>query len=252
MKTLGLAIISKNEEKLIAKCIQSVSMASDIVVVDSHSSDRTVEISKNLSARVIVREWPGYAIQKQFAIEQLKTDWILALDADESLSPELQEEIKRILKSEETSDGYYLRRDHIFLGKHLKYGKGVDYQLRLFKNGKGKYDDRVIHEKILINGHCSQSQHAIIHESSLDLNDEMEKITRDTEMEKVYHNGQKIGLREIVVKPLSYFLTMFFIKKTWKDGLPGFIFLTMTAFKYFLLYSKLYEMNLNQKSKELK
>jgi len=245
MKTLGLAIITKNEERLIKKCIQSVPFATQIVIVDSHSTDKTVEIAKSCGAEVITRSWEGYAKQKQYAIEQLKTDWVLALDGDEYLSKELQDEIIEIIKSETQTKGFYLKREHVFLKKLLKHGKGVDFQLRLFRRESGHYDDRVIHEKVIINGPCEKSKMAMIHESSLSLNDEMEKITRDTELERVYHKGGKIGVSEIIGKPLKYFLTMFFFKATWKDGLPGFIFLTMTSFKYFLLYSKLYEMNLN-------
>lgn len=249
MKTLGLAIISKNEERMIKKCIQSVPFATDIVVVDSHSTDKTVEIAKECNARVISRAWPGYAKQKQFAIEQLSNDWILALDADEYLSPELQKEIQQII-SHSQHDGYYLKREHLFLKKLLKHGKGVDWQLRLFKNGKGKYDDREIHESIVVNGSLAKTKFAIIHESSTRLQDEMEKITRDTELELTYHDGSDVSFSKIFLVPVKYFFTMLILKSTWRDGIPGMVFLTMTTFKYFLLFAKEYELNLNKKNTE--
>lgn len=251
MKNLGLAVISKNEEKSIERCIRSVPFASDVVLIDSNSTDKTVEIAKQCGARVIVRSWPGYAKQKQFAIEQLQTDWILALDADEYLSIELQDEIQKLLGDEFTSEGYYLKRKHVFLKKLLHQGKGVDFQLRLFKNGKGHYDDRIVHEKIIIQGSTQKLKEAMIHESSVTLQDEMEKITRDTELELSYHNGRHIGFYQIFIVPLTYFFNMLFLKSTWKDGLPGIIFLTMTTFKYFLLFSKLYELNINKTNKSL-
>jgi glycosyltransferase involved in cell wall biosynthesis len=148
-KTLSVAIIAGNEEKKIGDCLESVKWADEIIVVDSGSTDRTVEIAKRYTDKVFIRKWEGYAPQKQFAIDQATCDWILSLDADERVSPELKDEILKILESETEFDGFYIPRRNFFLGKWIKScGWYPNYQLRLFKKGKAKVTQRKVHENL--------------------------------------------------------------------------------------------------------
>jgi len=249
VKSLGVAIITFNEEENIERVIKSVPFATEVVVVDSHSQDRTREIAENCGAKVIQKDWAGYSEQKQFCLDQIKSDWILVLDGDEWLSPDLQEEISTILKSEHSSFlAYELQRNILFLKKLLRFGKGVDYQLRFFKNGVGHYDGREIHENIVTAERVGRLKGHIIHKSSKGIKDELEKMDRDTELERPYYTGQDIGLYHILYKPFSYFFTMLVIKGMWRDGTPAIIFLLLTTYKYVVLYSKLYEMSLERKS----
>ena len=246
MISLGLAVITFNEEKHIEQVLNSVPFASQKVVVDSFSSDKTVELASKCGAKVIQQKWLGYSKQKQMCLEQLSTDWILVLDGDEWLSEDLQKEIKKLLESKIIHDGYYLKRRQVFLKRELKHGRGVDRQLRLIKRGKGQYNNREIHEEIIVQGSVGQLNGHIIHHSSLSISDELEKLHRDTDIELKYFSSDPITLLNLFFKPILFWFVMI-LKGTWRDGLPGIIFLTMTAYKYFILGAKKYEQDLGLK-----
>ena len=246
MKSLGLAVIPFNEEKHIEKVLNSVPFATQKIVVDSFSADKTVELATNCGAKVIQQKWLGYSKQKQLCLEQLSTDWVLVLDGDEWLSDELQKEIQNLLECDIIQDGYYLKRHQVFLNRELKHGRGVDRQLRLIRRGKGKYNDREIHEEIIVQGSVGELDNHIIHHSSLTISDELEKLHRDTDIELKYFNSDPITFSNLFLKPILFWFVMFF-KGTWRDGLPGIIFLTMTAYKYFILGAKKYEQDLGIK-----
>lgn len=246
MSSLGLAIITFNEERHIEKVLRSVPFAAQKVVVDSFSTDQTISIAKKCGAKVISQEWMGYSKQKQFCLNQMTTDWILVLDGDEWLSPKLQNEIELLLKAGNSIDGYYLKRHQVFLDRELQHGRGVDRQLRLFRRGHGQYNDREIHEEIVVKGRIGELEGHIIHHSSLTISDELEKLQRDTELELKYFGDGRITSYNIFIKPLIFWIVMM-LKGTWRDGLPGVIFLTMTAYKYFVLAAKKYERDLGRK-----
>lgn len=247
VKSLGVAIITFNEEENIEKVIKSVPFASQVIVVDSHSSDKTREIAEKCGAKVILKDWAGYSEQKQFCLDQLTSDWVLILDGDEWLSSKLQGEITQILKMDSPPHlAYELQRNILFLGKLLSHGKGIDFQLRFFKKGVGRYDGREIHESIVTSESVGRLKGHIIHKSSKGIKDELIKMDRDTEMEKKYYKVQNIGLYHIIFKPFSYFFTMLIFKGTWRDGVPGVIFLLLTTYKYVVLYSKFFEWNLER------
>ncbi len=240
MISLGLAVITFNEEKHIQKVLDSVPFAVQKVVVDSNSSDKTVTIARSSGAEVILKDWQGYAKQKQFCLDQLSTDWVLVLDGDEWLSTELTNEIKSLLTNGPEYNAYYLNRHLVFLNKVLTQGRGKDHQLRLFKNGQGTYNDRDIHEEIVVDGEIGHLVSPIIHHSSLSISDEIFKLERDTNLELKYYGGNKSYLVNIFFRPIYFWIVMM-LKGTWKDGIPGVIFLTMTAYKYFVLAVKKYE-----------
>ncbi len=244
MSTIGLAVITFNEEKTIRKVLESVPFAIEKVVVDSFSTDQTVSIANDCGAKVISKKWQGYAKQKQFCLDQMTTDWVLVLDGDEWLTKELSKEIVETINSSVNYDGYYLTRHLVFLGRVLSNGRGVDHQLRLFKRGKGHYSEREIHEEIIVDGTTSNLQKAIIHHSSITISDELLKLERDTTIELQYYGGSKSYLINMIFRPLVFWLTMM-IKGTWKDGIPGIIFLTMTSYKYFILAAKKYEKDIS-------
>jgi glycosyltransferase involved in cell wall biosynthesis len=245
--TLGLAIVTKNEEKTIDRCLNSVPFARNKIVVDSFSTDRTVELARQAGAQVIIREWPGYPKQKQFAIDQLTEDWILLLDGDEILTIEAQEEISALIRSPEACDVYRLPIYPVFLGRILRHGNGPSFPPRLIKKGKGFYNDREVHEEIIIKGTCGVLKYGVKHESAVDVLSRYDKIKRDLLLEKKYISSDKISLWVMFVNPLRYFLSYIIKRGAWRDGVPGLIWLSICTFQLFLQNAIQYENSLVKK-----
>ena len=181
MPLLSVAIVTLNEEETLARTLASVAWAEEIVVVDSGSTDRTAEIARSFGARVIEREWPGFAAQKNFAIAQCSGTWVLSLDADEELTPELQQEIKRLLASNPPLDAYYLKRRNYFLGRWIKHGGFYpDAKLRLFRrtDGTPMFGERAVHETIAFDGNASTLDYDLIHHAYPTLETYIEHMDR--------------------------------------------------------------------------
>lgn len=238
---VGVAVITKNAQATIEKCLKSVAFCSEIVVVDSGSSDETVAVATSLGARVLSQDWQGYSKQKEFAIAQLNTEWALSLDADEWLTPEAAEEIQTLLTQSPKFQGYRIPRYHFFLGRIIKFGKGVDWPLRLFRRTQGKLSGRLIHEEIVVSGLVGQLQCGMIHWSSPTINERISKIVRDTDGELNYLPGKKIGITQLFGHPLRYICFNFFRRAGWRDGLPGMILIALFSFQIFLQFAKFYE-----------
>ncbi len=182
---LSVAIVTLNEEENLARTLASVSWAQEIIVVDSGSTDRTVEIARSFGARVFEREWPGFAAQKNFAIAQCQGAWILSLDADEELTPELQIQIRALLPSNPPTDAYYLRRRNLFLGKWIRRGGFYpDPKLRLFRRAAAsfdatpKFEERPVHETITFDGAADTLDYDIIHHAYPTLSTYIEHMDR--------------------------------------------------------------------------
>ncbi len=185
MPLLSVAIITLNEERNLARTLASVDFADEIIVVDSGSTDRTVEIADSFGARVIQREWPGFAAQKNFAIAQCSGLWILSLDADEELSPELRTQIRILLPTNPPADAYYLKRRNLFLDRWIKHGGFYpDPKLRLFRRTSANFatsapfEERPVHETIVFNGVSSTLDFDLIHHAYPTLHDYIEHMDR--------------------------------------------------------------------------
>lgn len=185
MSLLSVAIITCNEERNLARTLASVSFADEIVVVDSGSTDRTVAIAQSMGARVIVRDWPGFAAQKNFAIQQCTADWILSLDADEELSPELATQMRILLPSKPPADAYFLKRRNLFLNRWIRHGGYYpDAKLRLFRRATANFSqplqfaDRPVHETIAFDGHSATLDFDLIHHAYPTLDSYLEHMQR--------------------------------------------------------------------------
>ena len=185
MPMLSVAIITCNEERNLARTLAGVRFANEIIVVDSHSTDRTVEIARSFGAQVIVRDWPGFAAQKNFAIAQCSGDWILSLDADEELSPELSTQIRLLLPSNPPVDAYFLKRRNLFLNRWIRYGGYYpDAKLRLFRrtaanfSASPQFEDRPVHETIIFDGESATLDFDLIHHAYPTLHDYLEHMDR--------------------------------------------------------------------------
>jgi glycosyltransferase involved in cell wall biosynthesis len=185
MPLLSVAIVTFNEEENLARTLASVAWADQILVVDSGSTDRTVEIARSFNATVLERPWPGFAAQKNFALSQCTGDWILSLDADEELSPELQQQIRQTLSAHPTADAFYLNRRNLFLGRWIKHGGFYpDPKLRLFRRAAAnfthapRFENRPVHETMAFDGEASTLDYDIIHHAYPTLETYIEHMDR--------------------------------------------------------------------------
>lgn len=185
MPMLSIAIITRNEEKNLGRTLASAAFADEIIVVDSGSTDRTVEIAESYGAKVIVRPWPGFAAQKNFAVQQCTSDWVLSLDADEELSPDLRRQIRMFLPSNPPVDAYFIKRRNLFLNRWIRHGGYYpDPKLRLFRrtaanfSGSPSFGDRPVHETIVFDGEAATLDFDLIHHAYPTLEDYLEHMDR--------------------------------------------------------------------------
>lgn len=219
-----MAIITFNEERNLARTLEALQpLSKNIIVVDSESTDQTEEICKRFGTKFITKKWSGFASQKQFAINQLSSEWILALDADEVVTPELVEEIKKALENPSEIKGFKIPRKLHFLGKVQHHGKGVDTPLRLFKKNHGKYNQREIHEEIVVEGEISSLVNAMIHYSSESISDRIRKIRRDNHLELIHYNQGQGSLWRLAIFPFKNLYFNIIKRQAYRDGMRGII-----------------------------
>lgn len=180
MPRLSLIVITKNEEANIRRCLASVPFADEIVVVDSASTDRTVEVARSLGAKVLQPEdWPGFGPQKQRALDHASGKWILSLDADEWIGPELAEEIRTVIADPESADAWRMPRRNRFCGEIVRHGGWwPDHVLRLFRKSKARFSEDRVHESVIADGAVATLKNPIEHDTIVSLEDAREKAAR--------------------------------------------------------------------------
>ena len=242
-KQLSVTIITLNEERRIGKCIKSVSFADEIIVVDSGSQDRTVEIAEQAGARVIHQDWLGYGRQKQFAVEQAINDWVLCLDADEWLSPELLQSIQSVLEHPEFRAYQFPRRNR-FMGRWLRHGEGYpDWSLRLFDRNHAHWSEDVVHEKVVPDGEIGKVSGDLMHESEDGLQHYLEKQKRYALI--LSRRKTKLGGAPLLLlfSPLFRFTKTFIFRRGFLDGYQGLVHCLMGAtgsyYKYWFVLKRL-------------
>jgi len=244
MPKISVTIITLNEEELIRDCLESVAWADEIVVVDAQSSDRTVEICREYTDKVIQREWQGFADQKQFALDQCTNEWVLSLDADERVTNELRDEILNILNQNNTADGYYIARRTYFLNKWIKHcGWYPGYQVRLFKRQKTKVSRVRVHEGYIVDGRIDTLKNDIIHFSYSSISQSLEKLNRYTSLEALDRMDQKkVHWYDFILHPMSAFWIKFIAQKGFLDGMHGFLLSWVSTLFKMVLYMKLWRL----------
>ena len=243
VRKLSVIIPTYNEEKNIRNCLESIKWADEIFVVDSFSNDKTLEIALEYTERVIQHEYVNSATQKNWAIPQAKHEWVMIVDSDERVTQELKEEILEILSSEDPLDGYYIPRVNTFLGKELKYGgwgKKEDYNLRLFKRDKGRYENKHVHADIILEGKAGYIKAPFTHHSYPDLSKYIQKFNRYTDWaaEDLFQKGKKIGLSHIFLRPIATFFKMYFFKLGLLDGYHGLLLSILSSFYVYIKFAK--------------
>jgi glycosyltransferase involved in cell wall biosynthesis len=249
---LSAVLITRNAANVIDACFESLAFADEIVLADSASSDGTVEIARRHGARVVQKEWLGYGRQKQFAVEQAAHDWVLCLDADERVSPELAASVVRTLQAP-TTPVYRMARRNRFLGSWLRHGEGYpDWSLRLFDRRHARWSDDEVHEKVLYavapGTPIGTLMGDLLHESGEDLGRYLEKQNRYTALaaRDLYRQGRRAGLAEVTLSPLLRFFKFYFLRLGFLDGVPGLVHISIGCMNSFMKYAKLIELHRTQ------
>jgi glycosyltransferase involved in cell wall biosynthesis len=244
MKTLSAVLIVRNEENKLEECLKALTWTDEIVIADSGSTDKTPEIARRYTQKFFDHDFDNFAFQKNFGIEQATGDWILSIDADEIVSPELKRSIQEVLEKDPPYDGFYLNRVNYIFGKPLRFGgQGEEKILRLFRKGKG-YFVQPIHEKIVVEGKTSELTGDLLHYSTSDLEEYWEKlhVYTDFEAKLLAEKGIRPSLIDIWVKPVLRFLYFYIFKLGFLDGYEGFLHHKLSIYYFFLKYSKLKRM----------
>jgi len=244
MEKISVAIITKNEERNIRDCLESVRWADEVVVVDNGSTDDTVKICREYRAQVYQEEWKGYSGQKNSAIEKTAHLWVLSLDADERVTPELRDEIGRTLEAPEKS-GYLIARMNFFLGRWMRRcGWYPDYNLRLFRKDRGRFQERSVHERVTVDGPTGTLRHPMEHHTYRSLSDFMQKIDGYTTLAalEMRKEGRRYSHFAALLHPPFTFLQMYLVRGGFLEGYMGLLLSLLISFYIFAKYSKLREL----------
>lgn len=246
MATLSVIVITKNEEHNIIDCLESVKWATEIVIVDGGSADKTVALARRYSQKVYVKPWEGYAAAKNFALEQSTGDWILWLDADERVTEALSQEIQDILKKGLIDVvGFEVSRRAFFLGKWIRHsGWYPGYVLRLFRRGSGRWSDKKVHEHLQIAGKTERLNSDLLHFTDPNLWHYFDKFNRYTTLaaEELTAKGEHFRLGQLILRPSWLFVRMYFFRLGFLDGIQGFILCVLSSCYVFTKYAKLWEL----------
>jgi glycosyltransferase involved in cell wall biosynthesis len=241
---VSAAVITLNEEAQLRRCLESVAWCDEIVVVDAESQDKTVQVAREFTDRVIVRPWAGFSPQKNFAVDQCAGEWILSLDADEEAVPELRDEVTAILADPRAHDGYALRRKNVFLGGWVRHG-GLypDWQVRLFRRGRGRFVERAVHESVAVAGPVGRLSAYLVHRSYDGVADFVERANRYSTLaaEQMLREGRRVHGGELVLRPLGRFLAMYVLRGGWLDGRRGLLLAMLYAYYVFMRSAKVWE-----------
>jgi glycosyltransferase involved in cell wall biosynthesis len=252
MNKLSVIIITKNEEENITSCLKTVDWADEIIIVDAESEDNTVNIAKGFTSKIHIRKWQGYANQKKYALNLAENEWVLSIDADERVTPELKNEI---LNLKPDYDGYRIRRENYFLSKEItSCGWDKDYQLRLFRKSKTEVVEKLVHEGFAVTGKVGHLDNVIIHNTFSSIHNYLGKVNTYSSLkadELFRKNKSKVTRWTIFSHTFSAFFRYYISLKGFKDGIYGLIISAVNAISTLLNYTKLWELQ-KGKSPDLK
>jgi glycosyltransferase involved in cell wall biosynthesis len=240
---IAAVVITRNEEANLPRCLESVRpWASEIVVVDSGSTDRTREIARRYTDRVLVQEWLGYGPQKQFAVEQARAPWVFSIDADEEATPELAREIQGL---DFAAAGYYVPRQVHYLGRWIRHGVwNPDLVLRLFRRERGRFTRDRVHESVVVEGPTARLSGPLRHYSFRDVAHHLEKLDEMTTLAalQMHERGRSVGFLRLLLQPGWEFARSYLLRQGFRDGVPGLVVAKLHAYHCFLKYAKLWEL----------
>ena len=238
-------IITRNNERTVERALASVKWADEIVVVDSFSTDKTPEICRRFTDRVIQRPWPGFREQYQCAADLTTHPWIMFIDADEEASPELAEEIQGVVKEGGKGfDGFIIYRRTYYLGRWIRHGAWYpDYEIRLYRREKGRWEGG-LHAKIVVDGNVGSLKHEYLHTTYRDISDQIHTLDLYSriEAEDMFKAGERFSLFKLLFRPLFRLIKEYLFKQGFRDGIPGLVIIVATMFYVFIKHAKLWEL----------
>lgn len=250
MSRISAVIITKNEEANLPRCLDSVKFVNELIIIDSDSTDRTIEIAESYGAKVYRPEWKGFGPAKQEGVDRASCEWILSIDADEEVPAELADEIQAIVNDERALNGYYMPRKTQFLGRWIKHcGWYPDYILRLFKKSTGRFDGAVVHEKVIVEGETGYLRHDLLHYSYPSLEQYLKKSNLYTTLgaKSAYDRGKRSRLFDTTIRPAASFVAHYVGRQGFLDGWAGFVLSVLSAVAVLNKYSKLRELERKEK-----
>jgi glycosyltransferase involved in cell wall biosynthesis len=249
MSGLSVVIITRDEEEAIGAALDSVAFADEIVLVDSGSRDRTVEIARSRGAKVIeTTDWPGFGAQKNRALDHATHDWVFSLDADERVTPELRAEIEAVVKGNASLDAYEVPRLSSYCGRYLRHGGWwPDYVTRLFRREKARFSDDLVHERLVVSGSTGKLKAHLLHEAFEDLEEVLRKVDQySTANARMMHaRGKRGSLASAILHGGWAFFRTYVLRAGFLDGRHGFMLAVSNAEGTYYRYLKL--MRLSEK-----
>lgn len=242
MAKLSVILITKNEAANIRACLESVAWADEIIVVDSSSTDDTVAIAREFTPHVYVHDWPGFGTQKNRALDYAINEWIFSIDADERVTSELRAEMEAVMAMPQ-AEAYKIPRLSNFCGRFMRHsGWYPDYVLRLFRRGKGRFSDALVHESVQVQGKVARLRQPLMHFSYRDIDDVLCKLNSysSAASDMLQRRGKKGSLAQAVLHGSWAFIRTYFLRAGFLDGREGFMVAVMNAENSYYRYLKLW------------
>ena len=246
MPRLSVIVIALNQEANIGDCLASASFADEIVVVDTGSTDRTVELARAYTDRVLNAPWQGFGRTKNYALDQARGEWVFSLDTDERVPPALQEEILAVVEADGTLNGYRVARKNYFCDRWIRHlGWYPDYTLRLFRRGLGRFRDREVHEEVMVDGPLGILKTPLEHYSYRSVSEYVARMDRYARLaaQELAKAGRRPWPGELFVRPFFSFFHLYFIRRGFLEGTPGYTLAVLMSLYKFLKYYYLRELN---------
>jgi glycosyltransferase involved in cell wall biosynthesis len=241
--SISVVVITKNEEASIERCLQSVDWADEVIVLDAGSTDRTIEIAQRLRARVsVTADWPGFGPQKNRALQQASSDWVLSLDADEWVTQELRDEILQVISRPNGAVAFRVPRLSSFCGRFMHHsGWWPDYVVRLFRRGAARFSDDAVHERVIVAVKPGTLHEPLMHETYIDLEELLAKMNTYSTLsaQDKHRDGKRSGLSKAVARAAWAFVRTYFLRAGFLDGREGFMLAVAVAEGTYYRYAKL-------------
>lgn len=238
---ISATIVTLNEERNIARAMESLRCVDEVLVVDSGSEDRTCEVAARLGGRVVKEPWRGYAAQKNFAAASAAHDWIFSLDADESLTEELEAEVLEVKQSGPRFDAYSMPRLTQYCGRWIQHGGWYpDRKVRLYRRDRAAWEGGYVHESVRVNGNAGDLRGNLLHFTCSSLSEHLRTLDRYTDLaaEELIARKKPLPLRKLLLDPAWTFVRTYVIRRGFQDGVQGIAIAWMAAFYVYLKYAK--------------
>lgn len=245
MSQVSVIIIALNQEDNIVPCLQTARWADDIIIVDSGSQDRTLELARDFTDRIYTIDWPGFGAAKNYALDQARKEWVFSLDTDERVSEALRNEIISVVQGDGRFAGYRVPRKNYFGGRWIKrLGWYPDYTLRLFRREQGRFRERAVHEEVIVNGPVGVLQTSLDHYSYDSVSDYIARQDRYARLaaQEMLQEGRRPQAGELFWRPLSHFLKLYVLRLGFLEGRLGYTLALLSSLYNFLKYYYLREL----------